>query len=148
VYDQSAGVAPAVADRVWWIDAVVSTVNDPDAAVPNSRWLWTVIVGQEGGDVPVVGDDAAIRYWPDMLATTCGYCRSNRMRVKIEPQTGAWGAETYFGIGIEMDAAVSRLIAKIEKTLVPIHVRVLEYVMVYLTDVVGPVITVVDGIAP
>lgn len=131
-YDRAGGVPPALGDAVWWIDAEAGTVVDP---VDPLRWHWDVVVGQDPtAPTPAVGMDVAVRYWPELLAD-CGYCRSNRIRVEIVPQGGPWGADTYFGFGLSLDAAVRRLIAKIAATLVPIHVRVSEYVLIYATAI-------------
>jgi hypothetical protein len=129
-YDRAGGVPPAWADGVWWIDGEAGRVTDPGDA---ARWHWDVVIGQDpSAAAPLVGADVALRYWPELLVTS-GYCCSNRIRVEITPIAGAWGAEAYFGTGLPLDEAVRRLIAKIEATLVPIHVRVSEYVLVYQT---------------
>lgn len=131
-YDRAGGVPPARGDAVWWIDAEVGAVVDP---LDPLRWHWDVVIGQDPAALaPTVGADVAVRYWPELLAD-CGYCASNRIRVEIAPQGGPWGADTYFGFGLPLDAAVRRLIAKIEATLVPIHVRVAEYALVYATTI-------------
>jgi hypothetical protein len=141
VYDRAAGVPPAWGDAVWWVDAEGARETDPGDA---GRWYWSVVVGQDpGAAAPAVGADVAVRYWPELL-TVCGYCCTNRIRVRITPLEGTWGAEAYYGAGLALDAAVQRLIDKIAATLVPIHVRVVEYVMMYMTriDVGGPGIAV------
>jgi hypothetical protein len=141
-YDRSGGVPPALDDFVWWIDATEGVIDDP--GFPTTRHYWTVIVGQvTTAAPPTVGADVAVRYYPELLSDACGFCRSNRMRVEITPLAGAWGAEAYFGTGTALAGAVARLIAKVEETLIPIHVRVVEYTVVTPIPMAGAALTVV-----
>ena len=144
VYDRSAGVPPALDDFVWWIDESLGVIDDP--GFPTTRSYWTVVIGQiTTAATPAVGVDVAVRYCPDLLADSCGFCRSNRMRVEITPILGAWGAESYYGAGVGMGSAVDRLIAKVETLLIPLHVRVLEYALITPVVMGGPALTVVAG---
>ena len=144
VYDQSAGVPPALDDFTWWIDVSEGVVDDP--GFPATRHYWTVVIGQvTTAATPAVGADVAVRYSPDLLSDSCGFCRSNRMRVEITPIAGTWGAESYYGSGSGVGAAVDRLIAKVEATLIPLHVRVLEYALILPVAMTGPALTVVAG---
>jgi hypothetical protein len=142
-YDKLGGVPPDPVDFVWWIDADLGVTADVDPEC----WIWRVLVGQDSTGVqPAVGADIAVRYWPDLLADDCGFCRSNRIRVEIEPLDGPRGALSMYDDWGGVDAAAERLINKIKATLVPIHVRVMEYVLVSLTEITVPPVTLSGGI--
>lgn len=133
------GTPPALADPVFWVDA------DEGYDIPTQTW--TVLISSSV--VPDVfatsGKHIAVRYWPELWHDCC-YCRSYKIRVEIEPMPGSPSATEYYSAGVEMQAAIERLIEKIKKTLVPIHVRIVEFAVQFYdcADDLEPEITACD----
>ncbi len=132
-YDKAGLVPPAIDDAVFWIDAE-DTPWTLTAAVPGfpgqDVGVWTVIIGVGVDDAgmplpgPTVGEDVAVRYWPEVDKGDCCFCRSYKMRVVIEPMPQAYDYYTDDGA---MLAAVDRIKDKILGQLIPIHARVAEW---------------------
>jgi hypothetical protein len=126
-------------DSVFWIDRdEVSWTLDAAGATPEEdTGLWTVIIGvglDGSGDPlpgPTVGSDVAVRYAPG-TSINCCWCPSYRVRVLIEPweaPDGTFPAYSHYETEEAMQAAVDRLKGKILGQLVPIHVRVADWVV-------------------
>jgi len=134
-----AGTPPALADPVFWIDV--------DEGYDSGTGLWTVLISSTvvPDEFAVSGKHIAVRYWPELWHDCC-YCRSYKMRVEIEPLATSPTATEYYAAGVEMQAAIERLVVKIKKTLIPIHVRIVEFVLQFYdcADDFEPEITACD----
>jgi len=64
------------------------------------------------------------------------------MRVEIEPMPGSPTASDYYAPGVEMQAAIERIVEKIKATLIPIHVRIVEFVIQFYDCLTVPSPTV------
>jgi hypothetical protein len=115
-YDLAGLVPPSFTSDAWWIDAEEGF----------GAGQWTVIVGAQ--TTPTVGSDIALRYWPGIDTTDCCYCRSSYVRFRVLPTAAAlafWGS--YDVAGSRLYRARARLEARIQRLLMPQHVRVLEF---------------------
>ncbi len=133
-YDKAGLVAPALADPVFWIDYedAAWTMTVPVPGFPDQDMgRWTVIIGvgldSTGSPLPgpTVGSDVAVRYYPEIDHGDCCFCPSYKVRVLIDPMPQAYD---YYTTEDEMLAAVERLKSKILDKLIPIHVRVAEWI--------------------
>lgn len=135
-YPVPTGTPPAISDPMWWIDV--------DEGYDAGTQTWTVLIGSATVPEPfsVSGKHVAVRYWPELWRDCC-YCRSYKMRVEIEPLPGSPSAAEYYKPGVEMQAAIERLIEKIKRTLIPIHVRIVEFALQFYdcADDFAPAVT-------
>jgi hypothetical protein len=142
-YLATATAAPALADPVWWIDRDEGVAADADPLY----WQWTVCIGlAPTAPLPAGTGWVAVRYDPGLTVRDCAYCRTHRVRLAITPAPGPYGAEALYGSPTAVDEAARRLIGAISSQLLPIHVRVLEYALVWDAPItVGvPTVTVVE----
>ena len=130
-YDKTGAVPPALGDSVFWIDVedTAWTFTGAGATPEEDTGDWTVIVGvgvtsgvPSAG--PTVGGDIAVRYWPEVSQNDCCFCRSYKVRVEM---TATAEAYDYYETFDDIEAAAIRLKQKIENKLLPIHVRVAEW---------------------
>jgi hypothetical protein len=115
-YDKLGGIPPTFTAEAWYIDAEEGYVGG----------TWTVIIGAL--TAPTVGSDIAVRYWPPIVTTDCCYCRTSYVRFRVLPMSTALA---YYGsdyrAGSRLMRARDRLEARLERLLVPQHVRVFEF---------------------
>lgn len=127
----SGGTPPALEDVVWWIDA--------EESYDSATSTWTILISAD--TVPdlksVSGMNIAVRYYPEIWHDCC-YCRSYKIRVEIEPLPDSPSALDYYELGTEMQSAIERLVEKIKGTLVPIHVRIVEFAVQFYDCVEVP----------
>ena len=117
IYDKAGMVPPALGDEVFWIDAEEGW--DPILT------QWTIIIGT-AATAPnpfAPGDDVAVRYYPEVSAGDCCFCKTHKVRIEIEATDEAY--EHYETLEA-VDDAIERLKTKLMR-LVPIHVRVVEW---------------------
>jgi hypothetical protein len=132
-YDKTGTTPPAFGDPVWWIDADEGWASGP------LEWTVIVGVGEDTSNPFSVGEDVAIRYWPEISPSDCCFCRSYRMRAEIEATTEAYD---HYLTPTAMDAAVERLKTKLSR-LIPIHARVIDWSVT--TNVVHTMTDVKNG---
>lgn len=115
-YDQAGAVPPSFTADAWYVD------EDEGYA----GGVWTIITA--ASVAPAVGIDVAVRYWPPVDTTDCCYCRTSYVRFVVLPSADAIA---YYGsddsVGSRLVRARDRLEARIERLLVPQHVRVFEF---------------------
>jgi len=144
--NSSGGTPPSLEDPVWWIDAE----DEVSTGLPNgydpATSTWTVLVSSASAPAvhdPLLGNHIAIRYYPEIWHDCC-YCRSYKMRVEIEPSPDSPSAFDYYDLGVDMQAAIERLVEKIKRTLVPIHVRIVEFAVQFHDCVEVPQFEITD----
>lgn len=108
-------------------DTVVAVAQPIPSAIADGEMGWT---------------DIAVRYYPEVDITSCGYCKSYKIRAEIEPTDEAY---EFYDTDAKLDAAIERIIDKIDPkripgvsrlrtTLVPVHARIVDWAVIKRYD--------------